>query len=355
MTAGLVADSVSRHNSVQFNYELIKWGHQSTISTRMIYVTRTFCSTLRKAFPHCETVSRTQELKKKRKKKERTKMVTIDECVAIFTLSGVGVTVWFQPCRQKNIVSMTAIYFEWNGSPVSHWACLLSSGALRLADDQPGGVMKPRDWPTGVDEAGSFQLRLSRLAKSWRCSVQVKRNKRHKTENIYPGGKRRVRWKRTVRRKLTVWRDRTPKNEVFKSATKAQHLQLLGRKCRCVNHRSAPGARFVQRATWTAACFQASHQQRMKAFKRGESRFLPVTRHVYKPQSVCPPRLRCWFCLVCELFVASKCSVCLCFKFGGTASQLVISGGSRHGVHLAEWHAGGCVLSCLSPLCAPNG
>lgn len=177
--------------------------------------------------------------------------------------------------------------------------------------------MEPRDWPTGVDEAGSFQLRLSRLAKSWRCSVQVKRSKRHKTENIYPSGKRRVRWKRTVRRKLTVWRDRTPKREVFNKANKAQHLQLLGRKCRCVNHRSAPGARFVQRATWTAACFQASHQQRMKAFKRGESCFLPVTGHVYEPHSICPPRLRCWFCLVCGLFVASKCSVRLCLNLEG--------------------------------------
>jgi len=34
--------------------------------------------------------------------------------------------------------------------------------------------MEVRDWLTAVDEAGSFQLRLSRLAKSWRCCVQVK-------------------------------------------------------------------------------------------------------------------------------------------------------------------------------------
>lgn len=33
------------------------------------------------------------------------------------------------------------------------------------------------------------------------------------------------------------------------------------------------------------------------------------------------------------------------FKFGGTASQLVISGG-RHGVHLAERHAGRARLLC---------
>lgn len=98
-------------------------------------------------------------------------------------------------------------------------------------------------------------------------------------------------------------------------------------------------ARFVQRATWTAACFQASHQQRMKAFKRGEScvlcffSFFSFTlSHVFITHkvSVCEPAvafsfffffvLAVGFAWYAGLFVASKCSVCLCLKFGGTAS-----------------------------------
>lgn len=41
-------------------------------------------------------------------------------------------------------------------------------------------------------------------------------------------------------------------------------------------------------------------------------------------------------------------------KFGGTASQLVISGG-RHGVHLAERHAGRLCVPARLLLCLPHG
>lgn len=160
-----------------------------------------------------------------------------------------------------------------------------------------------------------FSLRLSRLAKSWRCCVQVKRNKRHKTENIYPGRKRGVRWKLIVRRNLIARLN--SQSEAFKSVRKKSATPSASwKKVPLCQPSFGSRARFVQRATWTAACFQASHQQRMKAFKRGESCifFFITARFVCKPQSVCLPAclpcLHCWFCLVCGLFVASKCGMC---------------------------------------------
>ncbi len=155
--------------------------------------------------------------------------------------------------------------------------------------DWLSGAQEARDWLPAADEAGSFQLRLSRLAKGWRCCVQVKkkkkkkRNKRHKKENIYSGRKRGVRWKRTVRWRLTARLN--PWSEVFESARERKHLRLLGRKCRCVNHRLCSRARFVQRSNLDSCVF-SSHQQRMKAFKRGERRSRRVFQRVYNPQSV---------------------------------------------------------------------
>lgn len=157
-----------------------------------------------------------------------------------------------------------------------------------------------------------FSLRLSRLAKSWRCCVQVKRNKRHKTENIYPGWKRGVRWKLIVRRNLIARLN--SQSEAFKSVRKKKSAtpSASWKKVPLCQPSFGSRARFVQRATWTAACFQASHQQRMKAFKRGESCIFlsqPGTFVSHKV-SACLPCLQCWFCLVCGLFVASKCGMC---------------------------------------------
>lgn len=98
-------------------------------------------------------------------------------------------------------------------------------------------------------------------------------------------------------------------------------------------------ARFVQRATWTAACFQASHQQRMKAFKRGESCIFFLSQpgsFVSHKVSACLPAVSSLLVLPgMRAFCCEQMRHVLVFKFGGTASQLVISGG-RHGVHLAK-------------------
>lgn len=92
----------------------------------------------------------------------------------------------------------------------------------------------------------------------------------------------------------------------------------------------------------TAACFQASHQQRMKAFKRGERRvslfhrcFAAISHKVSRRplKLLLLPGMRA--------FCRQQMQRVFGLNFGGTASQLVISGG-RHGVHLAERHAGGC-------------
>lgn len=104
-----------------------------------------------------------------------------------------------------------------------HGACLLSSTPPWFANDWPRGVIEACDWLTAVDEAGSFQLRLSRLAKSWRWSVQVKR--KSDTKNTYPGRKREVRWERTVRWNLIVRQNF--QREVFEWVKKCNTFSFL--------------------------------------------------------------------------------------------------------------------------------
>lgn len=73
-----------------------------------------------------------------------------------------------------------------------------SRGESWLADKCAGGVLRRRDWLDTFDEAGSLQLRLSRLAKRWRCcGVQVKGTRKKKNRK-HPGSKQEVQWKRGI-------------------------------------------------------------------------------------------------------------------------------------------------------------
>lgn len=229
-----------------------------------------------------------------------------------------------------------------------HGVCLLSERGPRLASGRQGGVIRSSDWLAAVDEAGSFQLRLSRLAKRWRCCcVQVKGTSDKKTENIYPGRKGGLRWKRG-----SLWMRLNPKIEVFNSIRR-NTFGVLEESAVVSTIVWLPGT--LCTASNLDSCVFSSHQQRMKAFKRGERYsarvfffFLYLRRarlsHTYTKCLVWEP------CASALLILPGMRGFCweqmqrvFVFKFGGTASQLVISGG-RHGVHLAERHAGGCAF-----------
>lgn len=185
-------------------------------------------------------------------------------------------------------------------------------------------------------------LRLSRLAKSWRCCVQVKRNKRHKTENIYSGRKQRVQWKRTAGETFSCggtlqarYLSRLKKRNTFcfleESAVVSTIVWLPGTLCTASNldscvFSSEPSTK------------NESIQTRWVVFFSLPGTFITHKVSVDEPAVsllLVLPGMRAFCCEQMQrVFV---------FKFGGTASQLVISGG-RHGVHLAEWHAGGCAF-----------
>lgn len=175
----------------------------------------------------------------------------------------VNVTVGFYQRRQNNIFNYCAIFWMKRFSRQSQWhrVCLLSSGALWLANGCPGvrngesRLADSRRWG-GITSAATVKI-----GKELALLRAGKRNKRHKTENTYPGRKRGVRWKRTVQWSHPVLQQ--PKSEVFESVIKqtnqtkpkAQHLKRLGKKVPLCQPSSGSWTLFVQQATWTAACF----------------------------------------------------------------------------------------------------
>lgn len=261
---------------------------------------------------------------------------------------------------------MTALHVEWNVSPrQSQWrryGCCLAERCDWLTTGPRGVRTEPRDWLTAGWRGGIISAATVKIGKELALLRAGKRNKRRKTENTYPGRKRGVRWKRSGRWSLFVRQQ--PESDVFESVKrkkkeKAQHLQRLGRKCRCVNHRWAPGhALYSEQLGQLRVCEPAinkewKHSNEVSAVLCFSCVFFFFSSiaavHVSPTEclSASPPCPRCCFCLVCGLFVGSKCSVCLCLNLEGQLSQLVISGG-RHGVHLAERHAGGCAFPSAS-------
>lgn len=125
---------------------------------------------------------------------------------------------------------------------------------------------------------------------------------------------------------------------------KAQHLQLLRRKCRCVNHRWAPGHALYSEQLGQLRVFKPSTKNESIQTRWAALASCLLARLCPLKVSVCEPAASSLLVLPgMRAFCCEQMQRVFVFKFGGTASQLVISGG-RHGVHLAEWHAGGCAF-----------
>uniref|UniRef100_A0A8D3A5M2 KN homeodomain domain-containing protein n=1 Tax=Scophthalmus maximus TaxID=52904 RepID=A0A8D3A5M2_SCOMX len=173
-----------------------------------------------------------------------------------------------------------------NVSAVSHRETALRlppGGARRLANSWPRVVAARRDWPTAADEAGSFQLRLSRLAKRWRCCVQVEKEKKkkrkkepatRKQKTVIPAESEQCDGSRPSAGASSCGRERNARYLKVGEEEEGQKRNTFRapreeKKCRCVNRRPSD----------SCAC-SASHQQRMKAFKRAlENEHGPEQEH----------------------------------------------------------------------------
>lgn len=90
----------------------------------------------------------------------------------------VEVTEEIVSCLENNNVSITVVCCILNEmvrpSVTMTQGPSTGNEELWLDDGCPGGATESRDWLAAGKEAEPFQLPLSRLAKSWRCCVQVK-------------------------------------------------------------------------------------------------------------------------------------------------------------------------------------
>lgn len=118
-----------------------------------------------------------------------------------------------------------ARYFEWNGFAVSHNETLGPSCCLtqlcNWPTTGPRGKKGSHHWLSPVKEAGSFPLRLSRLAKKLALLLRAGKKER---ATLIPTKRKQLsckhgRWKVTVFGRFAVWRN--PLNEAFERDKKS--------------------------------------------------------------------------------------------------------------------------------------